>query len=908
MSTRHGSVIIYCIGLAAILVVLGYGFLRSTLSDTSAGDASQKVLLARSAARMGNMRAVEGIIEDYVRSGELVNTGASGSTTVGAITYLDGPWRAPFVSFLNPNTIWGVDHNTTAEMDDVSGENFVVQPLVQWSSSGFVDGRRWDWFHLIGGMTYDGRGRYIEAGYHPVTRPAPAGPLSKPTVDMRFSDLGAAIPERSEGLFLDGEFRRIDSGDAADDRILARYRLRYAVGVEDLGGHLLSNPYPEGDYDPRSATAAYRNPPPVVTANQHAWYNMVSSMGGGWVTTALRMEHIFLGRGDTSNVDIDRSNGGPVTFPLMFRNRIMNGVTQPYWGRYAISMQAPSGLALETDGLYLPSSIGGGDPIPPMDAYYLPIVAHGFGPQISWYNQHHAALGYFDSGNTYDKDGSIGYEQAQFIPTPFGRRLQKSADAPGSWKWYEGRVDTPWYVNVLTASPRTVHCMLLSYLPASVKSILLQTEAFSLYKGKDPIRSDDLWYDVLATNIATPGTPVQMQGRDNFTKEASPAFSYSAPSADGITPNYQKGDARGIEARYPGQLWNANDDLGREIDLDSKFEIGRCSHTRLPFYFGFSAQMDFLKSADAGGSAPWTTTPPPGWGQPRTLSDGTFTDGGMDKVRVSPQSGTIQRYTFEQSYWWDLMMAFTTTISTVRAAWVQFPTQNCDPYVNMDPALHDPSAFDTIEEVDRLFLRQLGEDFDNPGSGTPLTQIICRQTNTNSLTYRITGAVPSNTICMLKDKGLVSPDEANVMERVLNDIRMSFFGAGPQYSESFRPKDFSGDGKVHCSAYARDAGASQLDEDNGVAWWKPADGAGNGPVVDEWFSLSGCFYIGRSHYYRIFSRGAVWDNIIEKTVADQLLESVLCVDPEGTDPSDVKVLFQRWHYDRSTVHLPRQSD
>jgi hypothetical protein len=901
MSTRRGSVIIYCIALAAVLVVLGYGFLRSTLADTTAGDASHKVLLAQSTARMGLMRATECIVGDYAQASQSVNAGNS-STTVGPITYLDGQWRAPFNSIVRPNQIYMADHNTADERDDVSAENFVVQPLIMWAS-GDEATRRHAWYDRLGGMLYDGRGRYIEAGYHPTSRPAPAGPASQPTVEMRFSDLAAPVPDRAEGLFLDRNFGRVDSGDPAQDRVLARYRLRYAVGVEDLSAHLLSNPYAEGNFDPRSPSAAYRNPPTWVRSNQHAWYNLVMSIGTGGLTAPLRAEHMFLGRGNTANVDLDASNGGPVTFPLMFRQRVMNGAKQPYWGHYAIALNSP-GLNQETDGIYLPTNIGGGDPVPRMDDGNQPIVAHAYGPQTSWYNLHYGSLGYFN-GNTYDNNGSIGYDETQFVPSPFGRRLQKSTAGPGAWKWYEGRVDTPWYVNLLTATPRTIHCMFLAYLPPSVKSILLQSERFCLYTGKDPTRGYDTWdWNPLIINTANPGTPVQMRSRDIFTSVSSPAFSYAPPSADGISPNFQKGDTRGIEARYPGRLWNTNDNFGRDIDLDSTFRIGICSHTGQPLYYGFTADTIYYKSDEVGGAHPWTTTPPPGWGQPRILPDGNPTDGSQDLVQIRPSSGVVQRYTFEDSYWWDLLMAYTSTISTVRAAWVQFPNRTLDPYANMDAALHDPSAFDTLEEVDRLLLRQLGEDFDNPGSGAPLSQVILSNINQ----FRVTGAVPSNTIRMLVDKALITPDEANVMERVLNDLRMSFFGAGPQYSETFRPKDFSGDGKVHCSAYARNPIATQLDEENGIAWWKAPVGGGDGPSVDEWFSLTGCFYLGRSHYYRVFSRGAVWDNIIQTTIADQTLETVLCVDPEGNDPSDVKVLFQRWHYDRSTSHLPRQTD
>ncbi len=50
-------------------------------------------------------------------------------------------------------------------------------------------------------------------------------------------------------------------------------------------------------------------------------------------------------------------------------------------------------------------------------------------------------------------------------------------------------------------------------------------------------------------------------------------------------------------------------------------------------------------------------------------------------------------------------------------------------------------------------------------------------------------------------------------------------------------------------------------------------------------------------------RGELFDNVTQRPVNDATIESVLVVDPEGTDIRQSHVLFQRWHYDRSTAHL-----
>ena len=46
MNHRHGSVLIYFIGLAAIVVIIAFAFLRSLTADAGAGDSSIRVSLA----------------------------------------------------------------------------------------------------------------------------------------------------------------------------------------------------------------------------------------------------------------------------------------------------------------------------------------------------------------------------------------------------------------------------------------------------------------------------------------------------------------------------------------------------------------------------------------------------------------------------------------------------------------------------------------------------------------------------------------------------------------------------------------------------------------------------------------------------------------------------------------------
>jgi hypothetical protein len=128
---------------------------------------------------------------------------------------------------------------------------------------------------------------------------------------------------------------------------------------------------------------------------------------------------------------------------------------------------------------------------------------------------------------------------------------------------------------------------------------------------------------------------------------------------------------------------------------------------------------------------------------------------------------------------------------------------------------------------------------------------------------------------------MVARARAKMMERVLNDWRLSFLGSEASYVAAFRPKDFDGDGIVFCSGYL---GGAAADADCGLTCWKTADGSGNGPGIAGGltpFSVTGCLSITRSHQFKIHVRGELYDNFLDRPVSEQYLESALLVDPDG---------------------------
>lgn len=535
-----------------------------------------------------------------------------------------------------------------------------------------------------------------------------------------------------------------------------------------------------------------------------------------------------------------------------------------------------------------------------------PIMHSWTGPQYSWINLHSATRGYyagwFDDGANTQTGGAL-WENAT-LPTIAGRRL-RATGGPGPWDWQMGRIDTPWRVNVLTAPPRAIHSMLVAYLPPGVKVLALSREQYFKFGGMDA--DGRLIYTAMGPPVTfAPALNVTIRGRDLFTSLAGAAFaSYPPPSGASpgnaaiITPNFQIPEPRASDQRYPGKLWNDHDDFGKDIDVDTRIPVGRCSHTGQPLLYASSARLSGY--ADETPNAALKTPRPAGWGG---------AGGPLDRVDWTIDPAV---YTFADSYWWDLMRAMTSAIATVRAQWVQYPTEIMVPSSAFTPAsFRDPSQFRTIEAIDALFLRQLGENFAAPGDGTPLPGVeLLWDSNFQNMRFIDGGITVSNTIRSLAVAG--ATDQAKTMERVLNDMRLSFFGADPTYSGSFRPLDFDGDARVHCSGYDPDPAASATEIENGLQHWQAVDAGhplpGRGPMPTHWFSLSGCFTIGKSRFYRVQVRGEVFDNLIRVPVADATLESVVAVDTDDdANLRDTRTLFQRWHHNPVNSHLPRHQD
>ncbi len=986
MTTRHGSFLVVCLVMMTLIVILSFAVLHTITAEIDVSTGNQRYLLAEEAAKTGLDHAIEQILIDYNQTTVNLRKQGGASVAVPALTYLDGAFRAPFVAINHPNSLSnGCDTNDPATMEsDVRAEDYVLRPWAWW----WFD-CNWNWYGLT---EYDGKGRYYEPGYYNVT-PSPANSLT-PLAPTSFVDLGAAVPERSQAIFYDEQFRRVPaSGNPAADRAAARYRLRYNVGVEDISGHLLMNPI--ADMQMRSDIGRpvdYRNPAatdPWMTGASNALAAIAGAYGGGCF--AAQLEEVFQGRGYHTNVDFDHSaagvSGWPKTFPLMYRNHF-----QPYyhdsaghlidnsgcWESFLDGAGSPglttnlyfSGWSGGTNSSWVKGLMAGGETIPTWTYadganlwYPDPTICHCLmGPQLSFQNIGYAAHG----ESAYLGAEAGGNSQSRpfdnFALTPFGRGQLASTYTPGQRKWYQGPTTTPFHINVMTAPPTIINNMLIGYLPPVEKTVQYTSITWSSYQGVSP--DGGSIYRVIATqglNGSLSQNQGAVYGRDLLVNTTSPpAFApwnpptrvdapstatlttatmgaYNPPFATGIgqviSPDYYAVDTRSPLSCYPGPFMNGDshlsqqgsDDLGAAMD-EASLTNGFDFYTHAPFVslpggepYAYASQFanPTNPASVAGPASAWATvSPPPTWGS----SPSDFAQ------KSPPPVAQLHNLT----YYLDLVAAMGTAIGVLRAEYTQYslapqwytPDKFFGAGTGAPLSDPDPSQFVSLHDLDRVFLAEMGESISAPGTGSPAALAASHELKA----YRFHGGgwpvitsdyIPRNNIYSLlqltgaggswqlanADNSVTKQQRARVMEMMLNDFRMSFLGSSADYSDGidpatgqpnpalqFMPLDFDGDGMAYCSCYPT------LDN-NGL----PCAPAGTKPPC--YFTITGNLFMGKSHFYRIFTRGEIWDNFLNRKLNGATLDSVIAVDPEGGNPMQTQMLYQRWFYNRYCANI-----
>ncbi|MBN8524173.1 MAG: hypothetical protein J0M02_02430 [Planctomycetes bacterium] len=959
MHDRRGSFLLFSVALVGVMVAFGFALLQTVRLSTDAGTSSQRQWFAQESALAGLHHAMENIALDYRSSHRTA-------------TYLDGIWHRDF----NP---LGLDQNqpesaAVSADDDVRNEHILWQPILERNDRGY-----WEYGNGYGSFGQNmyqarGRARYYEVGYYEPSDPTYTDPLRPNMSAVRFTDLAASVPTRAGATFLDAQLRRLvpGPGETTDQlRVRARYRLRYAVLTMDAGSAILANPLLDSDYRDlwRPGTAATTGGAIAGDAYDDAHYaaygnafaptaqgrrveryadslvNMLLTSGSaGERSNYLRLEQVFKLRGSSTNVAISQQ-GWPVTFPNMLRFFNSSGETASSW----LASRAPVASGL---GLFAPDNdtakirLEGGQGIRGRQSNTDFRLSHALvGPQYSYRNIQAAV-----TGGTSDRDWAESQGdpvQTRTLVTPFGRAGEKGT-AGSAAQWNRGPTDVPWQINPLTAAPGVIRAMVGGYMPAQFRSLIIR-------------------YMVTESGVTAPSTALtsvdesgrldgayelsmfDSYGRNLFTDFMSPAFkrwpalrappqsptgNFDVPPYAAITgqpdlyPNHVALDTRSPDLVYPGIYASLGyaaptsgmEDTGKDINASGDaYNENSSGYGRLKAYDSHSANVLFV-------------------GTPRKYENN------FNKLNV-PMYGNLP---IADSFFWDMSAAFGTAISVMRMHWLE-ASNSWVKLGTLFPAGKDPFGdMDSIADLDRLFLQQLGIDKDRDSLAT--TNVTAPDGVTVLSTWDVNGPASPNVIQswgydgppssfprvlrrnavtlsyniagLVKDDKLAtgtytSKQRARCMELMLNDWRMSFLGSSPDYFAAFRPLDFDGDGYALCSAYS----TSYTFPDAVSPTWpasavvNPADpllsrqGRALNASTDHPFSLTGCFVMGKSRYYRVITRGELWDCQLARPVSNATLESVLCVDPNGLSAGgklgqDFAVLHQRWYWNSYNALLP----
>ena len=127
-------------------------------------------------------------------------------------------------------------------------------------------------------------------------------------------------------------------------------------------------------------------------------------------------------------------------------------------------------------------------------------------------------------------------------------------------------------------------------------------------------------------------------------------------------------------------------------------------------------------------------------------------------------------------------------------------------------------------------------------------------------------------------------------------------------------------GKACCSGFAPNATATTEETDLHIdQYTSSVDANGIATVeVDNYFSNTGCFFLGKSRFWRVIVRGEVWDNYLKVSNNTVDLDSVICLDPTDADNAmtthahapgrqyATHMLYQAWMYNSYRSLLPRR--
>lgn len=933
---RSGSVILFALAIVAAGSMLAYAF---AVSMRSAGTVSKDLIvtgLAEASARMGARHAAEVVLQDYLAD-------------PGGITKPYGPHVTHFMDTKQFDPAWAP--NPDGNMSTLffthpknDGIDDIPHDARQWYMSRGVQDQAnglYSWYHqtVIGeyanAALFTGTARYIEPGrYNGDGRV------------VRFSD-AAATPDHDSPIWYGADWRPVAT------RAEARYRVRYAISVMDLGGHLLwgrQMPY-------ESVQTEWDHT--IAQAYIPAIYNLCAFLGA----STYNYQSVFLGWGSTV------ANPEP-------SNRTASGFLLP---GFSAATGQPAAYETMPGAISAPVSMSG------------KISTTGVGGPSSWTMAERLV--------SSDVDG-----MAHYLMTPFGRASTLSASPS---KYYEARVSTPWRVNALTAPADAVKAMLRAYMPPQLGKNVASSRTEYPWVGYNvpawPGLPSPSWGP--GTTIAAVGpTPAYGPGvQIQSNLFAPPELSASNPFAAWQSPAYGG-------ATTATTYNNAYPDIADYWEDYAYFELNpaeRSNHAVRPL-----KMLGWFVDVDNDGLEPdWSDSPYPipkiggspgnpaprmsGWFNGRYNQWGAHVGGhlieplrgmygrvfGQYRLNGGVRNPGTTAYDYNllggnnnerpfwhrDSYWCDLFAATGSAWAVAKAqhldqatcgtdfctaAWMGKASPPYETFVEQVTAADVAAVGDLdtklipalpvaaggqgrgpnhVRDLDRLFLATLGEYFLDEGispsdvpkrgilnerlGGCPQAEILASVGGGSwpSGTERQIYAWGRNKLKLMRvsanirgvykiltdttsgfsvDPAVAMRKVAN-MELVLNDWRMSFFGANPTYTD-FRPYDFDGDGYACCSCYTTTTPIS------GKTFRASPVTNGKGAAPDLFFSLSGYFVFEKGRYWRVLSRGEVFDEVLKKPIREVNLETAFVIDPEGraltvpTATPETTTLYSRW--------------
>jgi hypothetical protein len=647
-----------------------------------------------------------------------------------------------------------------------------------------------------------------------------------------------------------------------------------------------------------------------------------SHLGSG-STGGERAAHVFAGRGYTDNFDQDPAHlkFAPQTFPFMYRALMPNqvgGFLDPNIDPAPFTN--PDGVKLIASNAYqvnpgTNADFAGGEPLPAQ----WELQRLQMGPQYSFKNMEMAVYGKHGESWT-NGDFDDGVFSPWDVYSPFGRGLSATTAATSR---YQARVDSPWCVNVMTAPPRLVFGMIAAYMPPGAVNVLFQDQPPPPWGHGSASPAD-----ASIGNGSGASNRGDLYGQnDLFVGTQSPAFARYAPPVrpamapnPAIVPDYhvpmkQLGDPgfRQPADRYPGVIcYNGmtasgfhTDDLGKYLRVDA------ATSTKVGYQVSPNYEYgdDFDPWSGGGLCAGfwlhyWVL------GQPQTPGYLGFSG--------NPNNGACIIGPDYNSVWDALGQAMGMAVCVARCGQQRYPTSHCDPatVLNGGPNSALPPV-NSLRDVDALFLANLGIDINAPTA--PPAGVTSYYGRLNGSTWTLTSFHAQYNVASLNNGGpplipappaapapapppppYTTQEQTQLMELLINDMRMSFFGCNPAYP-TFMPLDLNGDGQAACSCYPSVGPGAEYDK--GIDHHAPV---GTAPTY--YFCNTGCFNLGKSRFWRIKSRGEVWDNVLNKTLSEGILDTVLCVDPAAADQPEpladptagqysTHVIYQRWWYD-----------